>query len=199
MEHPVWFIFLFSNQTKNPPRNKQHLRTPEEVLAKAVPAHHHHHHHHGGGHHHPHHWASDPPRSPLDLLASLPQVDMFTSPHSHHHQLHGHPPASPSITPRTQHWFETTFPDLGSPEPTASHHQHHHHHQQQQPPLSSSATGEAASALHNLRYPVDAGLGSAGYWVPADSSSSGGGECAGEGHHGHQGRDPLRLRPFGSL
>jgi hypothetical protein len=180
------------------------------VLAKAVPAHRHHHHGHGGHHHHPHHWASDPPRSPLDLLASLPQIDMFTAPHSHQHQHqhqhthHGNPPASPSITPRTQYWFETTFPNLGSPLPSASSHQHHHqqHHQAlPHQPASFSATGKAATALHHLRYPVDAGLGSASYWMPANSSSSGGGsgECESHGLHGHHGRDSLRLCPFGSL
>lgn len=166
-------------------------------MAKAVPAsaapqaHHHHGHHHP--HHHPHHWASDPPRSPLDLLASLPQIDMFAPPHSHHHQ---HDPSSPVVTPRTQNWFETHFPNLGSPLPSSSHHQPPPSHA---PPAAITPSGAAASssaASANLRFPVDAGLGTGGaYWIP---SSVHPGERAGEGAAGY-GHDPLRLRHFGSL
>jgi hypothetical protein len=201
-----------NHHTHPPQHNKQRLRSPEEVLAKAVPAsstgagaHAHPH------HHHPHQWASDPPRSPLDLLASLPQIDMFTAPHSshqqqqqqqqhHHHHHQHHAPTSPSITPRTQNWFETHFPNMGSPLPASS-----HHHQQPPaaaPPSVTTPTGASASSVH-LRFPVDAGLGAAGYWMPSSGGGHAGeraGEAGGGSDHGHgQGREPLRLRHFGPL
>lgn len=153
---------------------------------------------------HPHQWASDPPRSPLDLLASLPQIsDMFSAPHSSHPQgQHGH---SPVVTPRTQNWFEAHFPDLGSSTPSSSHHQqqpqqYQQYQQYQLPtPVSDKPTPAAASSnTINLRFPMDAGLGSAGYWMP-----SGGGEQASEREGGIEevdhGREPLRLRHFGPL
>jgi hypothetical protein len=160
------------------------------VLAKAVPAsaapHAHPH-----PHHHPHHWTSDPPHSPLDILASLPQIDAFAAPHSHHHQ---HGPSSPVVTPRTQHWFETHFPNLGSPLPSSSHHQPLPTHV---PPSATTSSGAAPSSSSsssvNLRFPVDAGLGTGGpYWIP---SSVHPGERTGE--DAGFARDPLRLRHLG--
>jgi hypothetical protein len=47
-------------------------------------------------------WATSP-RSPLDLLASLPHVDLMQLP-------------LPSPSPRTRSFFDTHFPSLGSPQ-----------------------------------------------------------------------------------
>lgn len=150
---------------------------------------------------HPHQWASDPPRSPLDLLASLPQIsDMFAAPHSSHHQQgHGHHGGglhSPVMTPRTQNWFESHFPDLGSPDPTSHH--HHHHQQPHQLPTPVSAKPTAASNPASLRFPVDGGLGSAGYWMSGGGFAQAG-EREGGMEEGGPGREPLRLKHFGPL